>query len=332
MSFIDFHCDTLEMFAVTETPSGDLYSNDRSVDFRRMKKVGMKAQFFAMWLPVPGMAPHLKHPGVIKNGELWDEGYLRTLYAGFKNTVGSHEDMVMHTVTWEDYQKALTDGKMAAFLTVEDGRVVNGKMENIKALYDGGVSLISLTWNQRNCFGSPNSRDEQVMTEGLTDFGKEAVEYMNELGMLVDVSHLSDGGFYDVAAVSKNPFVASHSNARAMSPHQRNLTDEMIRILADKGGILGLNYCPAFLSADSEGEESKIEDMVRHLTYIKNVGGTEILALGGDLDGIGGKLEIDSIDKTVYLFDALEKQGFTARELDGLACRNAERVLRESLA
>lgn len=332
MSFIDFHCDTLELFAVSAEPAGDLYQNSSAVDFCRMKQAGMKAQFFAMWMPVPYMVPYLKHPDVTRDGELLDDGYLRTLYAGFKRSVEAHQDMVMHTVTWADYQKAQTEGKMAAFLTVEDGRVVNGKMENIKALYDGGVSLISLTWNQKNCFGSPNSKDEQVMKEGLTDFGKDAVEYMNELGMIIDVSHLSDGGFYDVAALTKKPFVASHSNARAMAPHRRNLTDEMIRILADKGGIMGLNYCPAFLDEKAEGDDSRIVDMVRHLTYIKNVGGSDILALGGDLDGIGGNLEIDSIEKTVQLFDALKKQGFTEAEIDGLAYRNAERVLKETLA
>lgn len=331
MSFIDFHCDTLELFALDETPSGDLYRNDRAVDFVRMKQAGMKAQFFAMWMPVPYMVPYLKHPAVVKDGAVWDEGYLRTLYEGFTRSVKAHEDLVMHTVTWADYKRAQETGKMAAFLTVEDGRVVNGKSENLKALYDGGVALITLTWNQRNCFGSPNSPDEKVMAEGLTAFGKEAVEYMNELGMIVDVSHLSDGGFYDVAAVSKKPFVASHSNARALSPHPRNMTDEMIRLLADKGGVMGLNYCPAFLTADAQGEDSTIADMARHLTYIKNIGGSEILALGGDLDGIGGRLEIDSIEKTELLFDALKQQGFTERELDGLAYKNAERVLRETL-
>ena len=332
MSFIDFHCDTLELFALEEHPVVDLYQNNRAVDFCRMKKAGMKAQFFAIWMPVPYMIPELKHPDVTRDGQLLDDMYIRTLYTGFKGSVEAHSDLVSHTVTWVDYQKALSEGKMAAFLTVEDGRIVNGKMENIKSLYDGGVSLISLTWNQKNCFGSPNSRDEQIMKEGLTDFGKEAVEYMNELGMIIDVSHLSDGGFYDVAALTKKPFVASHSNARTMSPHPRNMTDEMIRILADKGGVMGLNYCPAFLDENGKGEESRIADMVRHLTYIKNVGGSEVLAIGGDLDGIGGKLEIDSIDKTELLFDVLKTAGFTSEEIDGLAYKNAERVLRETLA
>ena len=169
------------------------------------------------------------------------------------------------------------------------------------------------------------------MTEGLTEFGKEAIAEMNELGVIVDVSHLSDGGFYDVAALSKKPFVASHSNARTLSPHPRNMTDEMIRILADKGGVMGLNFCPAFLLPAGEGMDSRIEDMVRHIEYIKNIGGSEVLALGGDLDGIGGNLEIDSCEKTLWLFDALKQRGFTEEELDKLARKNVERVLRECL-
>lgn len=331
MSFIDLHCDTLQLYAYEKEPVGDLYENQYSVDFCRMKQAGMKAQFFAMFMPVPGHCSYLKNPDIYRDGELWDEAFLTELYRGFRRSVEAHADLVTHTRNWAEYEEAKKAGKMAAFLTVEDGRAVDGKMENLRALHEAGVSLITLTWNFKNCFGSPNSRDPQIMAEGLTDFGKEALEEMNALGMLVDVSHLSDGGFYDVAAISRKPFVASHSNARALSPHPRNMTDDMIRRLADAGGVMGLNFCPQFLLADAEGDDSRIEDMVRHLTYIKNVGGSEVLALGGDLDGIGGKLEIDSIEKTEKLFDALKKQGFTDRELNGLAYKNAERVFRESL-
>ncbi len=331
MSFIDLHCDTLQMYAYRKNPSGDLYQNQHSVDFCRMKEAGMKAQFFAMFMPVPGHCSHLDNPDIYRDGELWDEGFLTELYRGFQQSVEVHSDLVMHTKSWADYEEARRAGKMAAFLTVEDGRAVEGKLENLRALHRAGVSLISLTWNFENCFGSPNSWDPKIMEEGLTDFGKEAVGEMNELGMIIDVSHLSDGGFYDVAAMTKRPFVASHSNARALSPHPRNLTDEMIRMLADKGGVMGLNFCPAFLLSDVDGEDSRIEDMVRHLTYIRQVGGTEVLALGGDLDGIGGNLEIDSCEKTLKLFDALLKNGFSAEDLDKLAYKNVERVLRECL-
>lgn len=331
MNFIDLHCDTLQLYAGESEPAGDLFRNACAVDFRRMKEAGMSGQFFAMFMPVPGHCDYLKHPGIYRDGELWDEGFLTVLYRGFKQVVEEHSDLVSHVRTWTDYENARREGKLSAFLTVEDGRVVDGRVENLQALHHAGVSLISLTWNYKNCFGSPNSRDPKVMAEGLTEFGKEAIGEMNELGVIVDVSHLSDGGFYDVAELSKKPFVASHSNARALSPHPRNLTDEMIRILADKGGVMGLNFCPAFLLPAGEGEDSRIEDMVRHLEHIRQIGGSEVLALGGDLDGIGGNLEIDSCEKTLRLFDALKQRGFTEDELDKLARKNVERVLRECL-
>jgi len=331
MNFIDLHCDTLQLYAYDRVSAGDLFQNECAVDFLRMKEAGMSAQFFAMFMPVSGHCDYLKHPEIYRDGKLWDEGFLTVLYRGFKQSIEEHSDLVSHVSTWVDYENARREGKLSAFLTVEDGRAVDGKMENLQELRRAGVSLISLTWNFENCFGSPNSRNPKVMAEGLTEFGKEAITEMNDLGIIVDVSHLSDGGFYDVAALCKKPFVASHSNARALSPHPRNLTDEMIRILADKGGVMGLNFCPAFLLSTGEGEDSRIEDMVRHLEHIRQVGGSEVIALGGDLDGIGGRLEIDSCDKVVQLFDALKQRGFTEEELDKLAFKNVERVLRECL-
>ena len=132
------------------------------------------------------------------------------------------------------------------------------------------------------------------MAAGLTDFGKEAVERMEQLGMLVDVSHLSDGGFWDVSRLCKGPFVASHSNCRALNPHPRSLTDEMLRTLAEHGGVAGLNFAPEFLNGDITCQDSRVEDMVTQLRHRINVGGEDCAALGSDLDGIGGRLEIDS--------------------------------------
>lgn len=141
-------------------------------------------------------------------------------------------------------------------LTVEDGRMVNGSFDRLEQLAKTGVRAIALTWNFENCFGAPNSRDPKIMSKGLSAFGKEAIEAMNELGILVDVSHLSDGGFYDVAKISKKPFVATHSDCRALAAHPRNLTDDMIRLLAQKGGVSGINFAPAFLD-DTQGKQYK---------------------------------------------------------------------------
>ena len=158
--------------------------------------------------------------------------------------------------------------------------------------------------------------------------GIEAVQEMNRLGILVDVSHLSDAGFWDVQKYSKKPFVASHSNARSVTGHPRNLTDEMIRAVAESGGIIGLNFAPDFLG---EGGASRVSDMARHVLHIREKGGSGVLALGSDFDGIGGTLEIGGPDQFVLLWEALRKAGMSETELEGMWYGNGARVLREVL-
>lgn len=222
------------------------------------------------------------------------------------------------------------DGKLSAVFTIEDGRAVQGKMENIKRFYDMGVRAMTLTWNFENCFGAPNSKDPAIMNKGLTDFGKEAIVYMQELGMLVDVSHLSDGGFYDVANICKKPFVATHSNARALCPHQRNLKDDMIRLLGNAGGVTGLNFGPEFLNEDITCKDSTAKLMAKHARHIANLGGVDCVAVGSDFDGIEGNLEISSPAKMELLADALKAEGFTAAEVDKIANGNVLRVMDEA--
>ena len=138
-----------------------------------------------------------------------------------------------------------------------------------------GVRLITLTWNDENSLGYPHTFRGNRGKWGLKPFGKEAVSYMETLGIVPDVSHLSDDGFYDVADVTKKPFVASHSNCRALSPASRNLTDEMIRILAERGGVAGLNFYPGFLNREQTDQESRIACMCDHVEHMRNVGGIE---------------------------------------------------------
>ncbi len=134
-----------------------------------------------------------------------------------------------------------------------------------------------------------------------------------------------------MARVSKKPFIASHSNARAISPHQRNLTDEMIRIISEKGGVIGLNFCAPFLNEDGKGRNSTIDLMVKHLNHIKNVGGEDVIALGTDLDGIGGNLEIDSCHKIPFLFNALERAGWSTGLIEKFAYKNSLRLIEETM-
>lgn len=325
MKFIDLHCDTL-MKTMEKDSSIRLLENDRtSVDFKRMKEGGTLAQFFAVFLPSREMM--LEYVGRVVE----DDEYIGTLVDTLKGEIHENSDMIGLAGSYDDILSNHRKGRMSAILTIEDGRSVQGSLDKLKHYHDMGIRLISLTWNFENCFGYPNSDDRNVMEKGLKSFGKEAIQYMNDLGMIIDVSHLSDGGFLDVARISRKPFVASHSNAREISPHKRNLTDQMIRILGEKGGVAGINFAPHFLQPDTTTERSTVELMVRHLNHMKNVGGEDVVALGSDFDGIGGDLEVDSIEKMPMIFEALQKDGWSSGQIEKLAYRNTLRVIKESM-
>ena len=208
-----------------------------------------------------------------------------------------------------------------------------------KELYEERIRLITLTWNYDNCLGSPNSRDPEVMSRGLKPFGKEVVERMNDLGMLIDVSHLSDGGFWDCIKVSRFPIVASHSNARALCPHPRNLTDEMLHALGNKGGVAGMNFYSAFLRKMdrnrpmSDGNDrASLMDIALHGARILDQAGEDALALGTDLDGFDrdslpyGIRDVLDMEK---IWEELKRAGLTERQIEKAAHENVRRVIHE---
>ncbi len=320
--YIDLHCDTL--LQTVQLNVDDIYSvPEGMLDIERLKKADVIAQFFAIFFPDPHDA--------LMAVQNTDEKYFTALRNTFCNTLEKHADVIAFAGSAKDMEKNRKEGKISAFLTFEDGRMLDGKIENVRKYYDLGIRLITLTWNFENCLGFPNSDDTTVMNSGLKPFGIEALKEMNRLGILIDVSHLSDGGFYDVARYSEKPFVASHSNARSICPHRRNLTDDMIRVLAEKGGVAGMNIAGHFLNPDITDDHSTVEMMVKHIRYMSDLGGEDLVAIGTDFDGIGGKLDIDEPTKMEQLFDALKKDGFTAAQIDKIAFGNAERVMREVL-
>ena len=250
------------------------------------------------------------------------EEFLRVHHV-WQDVLDQYPDRLLPVRSREELERCFQEEKTGLLLTIEDGGVCGSNLENVKKVFELGVRLITLTWNYENAFGFPNGKDG-----GLKPLGIEAVQEMNRLGILVDVSHLSDDGSWDVQKYSKKPFVASHSNARAVTGHPRNLTDEMIRAVAESGGIIGLNFAPDFLG---EGGVSRVSDMVRHVLHIREKGGSGVLALGSDFDGIGGTLEIGGPDQFVLLWEALRKAGISETELEGMWCGNGTRVLREVL-
>ncbi len=326
---LDMHCDTLwKAFErhVKDFEDADILDMPGcAIDFNRLAEAGYAAQFFAIYLP-----PREDFVKQFGSDDISDEDYIYACCRMMSNSL-ARTDKVLQAKSAEEIRKNLAAGKTSAVLTMEDGRAIDYKLDNIKRFYDLGVRSCSLTWNGVNCLGNPNSKDPELMKLGLTDFGKEAVQYMQELGMLVDVSHLSDGGFYDVAAICKKPFIASHSNARALAPHQRNLTDDMLRLLGNAGGVTGINFCGPFLNSDAASPESTAKRMAEHMMHIADVAGMDAVALGSDLDGTLGIMEIDECTKMYLLADAMKAQGFTEAQIDKAFSGNVLRVMDEAV-
>ena len=327
--FIDMHCDTLTQ--ANFYMQHDLYRLPmQQLDVGKLKQGGAIAQFFAICLP---KITTVKRMGRLYEGD-WK--HIRRLAGILRHTCNLHGDVIALCESARDLDKHASAGRISAVLTIEDGREVGGDMRRLSLYHRLGVRLLTLTWNYPNCFGYPNAPGGSLptrtqMERGLTTFGKEAVEEMNRLGILIDVSHLSDGGFHDVAERSKKPFVASHSNCRALCDHPRNLTDEMIRMIAEKGGVIGLNQNPPFLYPGAI--QSRKEDLIAHLKHLRDVGGIDCAALGSDFDGCSKKMHMCMEGPQDYpkLAELLLENGFTHEETEKIFHKNLERVMRDVL-
>lgn len=310
MKFVDFHCDTI-LKCVDSEGKIKLNKNDICIDVQKLRKGDYMAQFFAMYVDL----------------EKYDKPMDRALdmIDCFYNEIQENNENIAFAAGIGDMDKNRSEGRISAFLTIEEGGVLEGKLQNIRNLYRLGVRLITLTWNYPNCIGYPNF-EWQYKDKGLTSFGKEVVAEMNRLGMLIDVSHLSDQGFYDVVKLSNKPFVASHSNARSVTNHPRNLSDDMLRMLAEKGGVTGLNLESEFL-----GDGGSLEAIIRHVRHMKNTAGIDVVAIGTDFDGTEHQPVIKDSGHMGILADAFSRAGFTSDEIDRITHKNAERVIREVL-
>ena len=317
-SFVDLHCDTL--LTLQQEHCG-LENAPGHINLEKLQQGGALLQCLAIFIP--------DHECAVEYGiteSPWE--FFHSQYALYSREMERFPDTIRPARSMADIRRNEEAGVISALLTVEDGACVEGKMERLQALYDAGVRLLTLTWNYVNCFGHPNSPDPALHKLGLTAFGREAVQEMNCLGMVVDVSHLSEGGFWDVAEESKAPFVASHSCARALCDHSRNLTDRQLRALGDAGGVCGVNFFSRFLKPDSDHTESA--DILRHMAHIADKAGLEAVALGSDFDGIPCTLELGDYTGLPHLAEQIaDRFGFDAA--DRICRDNALRVFSDVL-
>ena len=307
---IDLHCDTI-MQLLDHPDSGDLYRNTWKIDIEKLQKAHSKVQDFALFINL-GEA----------NDPYGRYEEMRNLCTSQIHLYGEH---IQHVLSYQDVESVYESGKIGVLMSIEEGGVLGGDLDKLKQAYQDGVRLITLTWNYPNGLGEPHCGEQH---KKLTPKGIEFVEAMQDLGIIVDCSHLNDAGTEQLGDILDVPFVASHSNAREVTAHTRNLPDNLIKLIANKGGVIGLNFAQAFLGTSPI---SRIEDIVKHGLYLINKGGEDVIALGTDFDGIKPNTEIKDASEMYRLYDAFKEAGLSVEQCEKLFWKNADRLLKEIL-
>ena len=307
---IDLHCDTI-MQLLDHPDSGDLYRNTWKIDIEKLQKAHSKVQDFALFINLGKT-----------NDPYGRYEEMRNLCTTQIHLYGEH---IQHVLSYQDVESVYESGKIGALMSIEEGGVLGGDLDKLKQAYQDGVRLITLTWNYPNGLGEPHCGEQH---KKLTPKGIEFVEAMQDLGIIVDCSHLNDAGTEQLGDILDVPFVASHSNAREVTAHTRNLPDNLIKLIANKGGVIGLNFAQSFLGISPV---SRIEDIVKHGLYLINKGGEDVVALGTDFDGIKPYTEIKDASEMYRLYDAFKEVGLSVEQCEKLFWKNADRLLKEIL-
>lgn len=270
MFICDCHCDTLtELY----NKNASLYENEQHFDIKRQIALGGGLQFCAIYVPTEVF----RYQGGLRYTLCLLDKYNQEIKKLHENGID-----VLQVRTAEDAGNVLKH-KAATLLAIEEGGAIDGSLEALRCLYELGVRAMTLTWSNRNDIA--DGINEEATGSGLTLFGKQVVAEMNRLGMLVDVSHISTAGFWSVIETSTKPIIATHSNAKSLCPHPRNLNDEQIKALAQNGGLAGITFAGQFLEED--WRNACIESVYKHIDYMLNfIGNDDHIGFGSDFDGI----------------------------------------------
>jgi len=308
---IDLHTD-----ALYEHMCGRKDITQRSekghLDFPRMKEGGVNGQVFAVWVSPTELKPGEFRDFALKGADAFDE-----VCARCANTVAAVR-------TPEEFRQAVTTGRIAAILGVEGGHALEGKLENLDWFYDRGVRVLTVTWSNSNELGDSSS-DENKPHKGLSSLGRQAVRRMNELGMIIDVSHSADKTVFNILDTSRSPVIASHSGIRARRDFNRNLTDEQIRAIGAHGGVIGVVFLPYFLREPED--KATIEDVIGCIDHICQLVGPDHAGLGSDFDGFGGALPgLEDVTRMGAIGAGLRRRGFAEADIAKVSGLNFLRV------
>lgn len=311
------------------------------IDLPRAQKGGLGGGFFALFVPSP--EPMEAFPGE----ELEGGGYKYPKPAPLPLEYALHTTMSMVALLLKVEKKAkgrakivrtaaelttcLDDGTLAMILHFEGADTIDTDLHALHTFYAAGLRSLGIVWSRDNAFGTGvpfNFPDSPDIGPGLTEAGKRLVQACNELGIMIDLSHLNEKGFWDVAELSNAPLVATHSNAHALAASPRNLTDAQLQAVAQSNGVVGINYHKGFLRKDGRSDKkTSLKQIVRHVDYIANLIGVEHVALGSDFDGASMPENLKDVAGLPKLLKALRKSGHDDESLKKITHQNWVRVL-----
>lgn len=351
---IDMHCDTIALIKSCNVQSNNrrkgivtdeaffkvsdeelengirLRKNSRMLDAERLKAAGYFCQCLGLCSSVRSASLESVTP--------WQ--YLNELCDTFDSEVAECSDILKAVTTGTEMENNFKEGFVSVMKTVEDSMAMGGSIDNLKEMYDRGVRVASFTWNFENELGFGHHITEHGLElddeHGLKKAGFEFAEAMEDMGMLIDISHLNDAGIRDMFRTVKpsTPIIATHSNARGLCRHPRNLPDYLLKELADRGGVTGINFCHAFLNdryIDGPEKLSAVSDMCEHMKYIRNLAGIDCIGLGSDFDGITSELEVNGCGEIQKIAEDMERAGFTYDEIEKVFYKNVLRVFKQVL-
>lgn len=284
MKFFDLHCDTItKLFSLNQ----GLFDGETQVNIKKSQSLEDWQQVFAIFIP-----------DTVRNVDALE--YFMAVSSYYKQQIFANYDKF--------------GVKCKHLLSVEGSAVLAGNLENITILKENSVKLLTLTWNGENelGFGADSNK-------GLKPTGFECVKKLEEANIVVDVSHLSDAGFYDVASVANKPFVATHSNSRKICNHRRNLTDEQFKYICSIGGIVGINFHKPFVTKDGK----YVAKLLNHIEHFLSLGGENAISIGSDFDGADMHESLDSIEKISSLVDALALANYSGDLINKIMFKNA---------
>ncbi|MEG6615677.1 dipeptidase [Peptococcaceae bacterium 1198_IL3148] len=305
---LDAHCDTLLKLHQHKKSLGDNLTNGH-IDLGKLKAGGVNVQFFAIFIdPDYGEAR-----GCQRALELIDVYYQQC---------DQYQDQIVPATSSNDIRLAVQNKQIATVLAIEGGEALGGKLHMLRIYHLLGVRCLTLTWNGRNSIA--DGVGEGQTKSGLTKFGQSVVKEMNHLGMIIDVSHISETGFWDVVKLTHQPLVATHSNCAALCQHPRNLTDQQIKAIAATNGVIGITLVPQFVSP----EKPTIESYIDHIDHVANLlGNTKHIGIGTDFDGVDKTIpEIYDCSMLPLIAEKLLHRGYSKDDINNILSGNFLRV------